>query len=439
MEAKRKIWIRRRSCMGLEKQDSIRRRDMTGKVLALGLIILLMGQFGMTVPAVANGDLSLHKIKVMTQNLYIGADIFAPLDGPIEELPLRVAETFAEVIQSNFPARAEILADIIARKRPDLLGLQEVFLLRQGPPDFLLNLLINAEGEVENGNYLGILMGKLEERGLYYHVAALVENTDVELPMFVGFDGEGMPQFRDLRVTDHDVILARDGIVTSNEVAYNYPDDISLQFSFDLGGGAELTIVSRRGFVAVDALVRGELFRIVNSHLEVRGKDLFAPEDPRSLGASAYQAAQAQYLIASLTDETLPVIVVGDLNSDPGDPIIPDSLTGFGYDIIPPYKQFRLNSYRDVWLTNPLSFWNGEGDGPTCCQDEDLRNDESALSERIDFVLVRNILGSLPFSVVGPLFAVVVGDEAHEKTDTDPPLWPSDHGGVAATMFIPTF
>jgi len=432
MEAKRKIWVCRRSFMGLEKQDSIRRREMTGKVLALALIILLIRQFGMTVPAVASDDLSFHKIKVMTLNLYIGADIFAPLDGPIGELPGRVFTTFTEVMQSNFPARAEALAEVVAKKRPDLIGLQEVFLLRQGPGDFLFNLLVNAEEEVENGNYLDILMEKLEERGLYYHVAALVENTDVELPMAT------LAGLVDLRVTDRDVILAREGIVTSNAVSQNYPDYMSLKFSFTLPNGV-LDIVSRRGFVAVDALVRGELFRIVNSHLEVRGKDLFPLEDPRSLGASAYQAAQAQYLIASLTDETLPVIVVGDLNSDPGDPIIPDSLTGLGYDIIPPYKQFRLNSYRDVWLTNPLSFWNGDGDGLTCCQDEDLRNDESALSERIDFVLVRNILGSLPFSVLGPLFAVVVGDEEHEKTDTDPPLWLSDHGGVVATMFIPTF
>jgi hypothetical protein len=438
MEAHKDKCIHRRSCMGFEKQVSDRRRAMIEKVLALGLIIIVLGPFGMTEPAAANSNLSLHKIKVMTQNLYIGADIFAPLNGPIGELPIRVAKTFAQVMQSNFPARAEALAEIIARNQPDFIGLQEVFLFRQSPSDFSTNPYPNAEGKVENGDYLKILLEKLGERGLHYIVAASVEDTDVELPMFVGLDGE-TPLLDDLRVTDHDVILVRDGIETSNPSPQNYPEYISLQFPFDLDGDGEpdLTIVSRRGFVSVDALVRGELFHIANTHLEVRGKDLFPPEDPRSLSASFYQAAQAQFLIASLAYETLPVIVVGDLNSDPRDPIIPASETDLGFPIIPPYKQFRLNLYRDVWLTNLLGFLNRKGF--TCCQDENLQNEESALSERIDLMFVRNMPGSLPFSIVGPVFAVVVGDKEHEKTNTFPPLWPSDHGGIAAVMFIPTF
>jgi len=434
MEAHKDRCIRKRSCMGFAKQDSDCRGSIIEKVLALALIIIVSGPLGMTEPAAANSSLSFHKIKVMTQNLYIGADIFAPLDGPIEELPLRVAETFAQVMQSNFPARAEALTEIIARYQPDLIGLQEAFLFRQeSPSDFFMNLSADAEEEVENGDYLNILLEKLEDRGLHYHVAAFVQNTDVELPMYTPGG------LIDLRVTDRDVILARDGIVTSNQFSQNYPEDISLQFPFDLDGDGDtdLTIVSRRGFVEVDALVRGELFRIVNTHLEVRGKDLFPPEDPMSLIASFYQAAQAQFLIASLAYETLPVIVVGDLNSDPRDPIILASETGLGFPIIPPYKQFRLNLYRDVWLTNLLGFMNHNGF--TCCQDENLQNEESALSERIDFMFVRNMPGSLPFSIVGPVFAVVVGDEEHEKTNTLPPLWPSDHGGVAASMFIPTF
>ena len=423
--------------MGLEEQDSNLRRYMIAKVLALVLIFFLTGPFGMTVSVAANSNLSFHKLKVMTQNLYIGADIFAPLGEPIDQLPFNVASTFAQVMASNFPARAEVLAEIIVRNQPDLIGLQEVFLFRrEHPGDFFMNLSVDAEVEVENGDYLNILLEKLVERGLHYHVAVSIENTDVELPMFVGFDGE-TPLFDDLRITDHDVILARDGIVTSNEFSHHYDEDISLRFSFVLPDGRPLTIVSKRGFVAVDALVRGELFHIANTHLEVRGKDLFPPEDPRSLSASVFQAAQAQTLIAFLSSETLPVIVLGDLNSDPGDPIIPDSLTGLGYDIIPPYKQFRLNNYRDTWRTNLLKFTNPYG--YTCCHDVNLQNVESTLSERIDFVLVRNRLGSSYFSVVGPVFAMVVGDEEQDKTDTVPPLWPSDHGGVLVTEFIPTF
>ena len=39
--------------------------------------------------------------------------------------------------------------------------------------------------------------------------------------------------------------------------------------------------------------------------------------------------------------------------------------------------------------------------------------------------------------MVGPVLAVVVGDEPRDKTDTSPALWPSDHGGVVAWLSIP--
>jgi hypothetical protein len=61
------------------------------------------------------------------------------------------------------------------------------------------------------------------------------------------------------------------------------------------------------------------------------------------------------------------------------------------------------------------------------------------LYERVDLIFVRNRCGEWQFTIPGPALAVVVGDEEQYKTDTVPPLWPSDHGGVAATMFIPKF
>jgi hypothetical protein len=69
-----------------------------------------------------------------------------------------------------------------------------------------------------------------------------------------------------------------------------------------------------RGYVGVDITVAGKDYRIVNTHLEVKD-----PPTPPIL-----QAAQAQELIATLAATTPPeksLVVMGDTNSSPVDPI----------------------------------------------------------------------------------------------------------------------
>jgi hypothetical protein len=100
--------------------------------------------------------------------------------------------------------------------------------------------------------------------------------------------------------------------------------------------------------------------------------------------------------------------------------------------IIPPYQQLIAAHYQDVWNTNILKLRNPEGF--TCCQLADLTNTTSILNERIDLIVIRNDLGFLPFSIVGPVFAVLVGDKPLGLAQ---PNWASDHAGVAATLFIP--
>jgi hypothetical protein len=73
---------------------------------------------------------------------------------------------------------------------------------------------------------------------------------------------------------------------------------------------------------------------------------------------------------------------------------------------------------------------NPGSDGFTCCQAPDLLNPNSTLSYRIDLVLTRGV------SVEN---IKLVGDQPSDRTlfpPSDPPLWPSDHAGVLATLRI---
>jgi len=343
------------------------------------------------------------RVEVMTQNVYVGADIFRVFDAQTpEEVPVVVAGILQTVFDTDFPARAEALAEEVHRYRPHLIGLQEVSLLRvQSPGDFLIGNPQPAETVLFD--YLDLLLAQLSDRGLHYRVAAVVENADVELPFLAGIE-DGVPTFDDVRLTDRDVILARADVATSDELAANY----AVNFQVPFGPGV---IDFRRGLAAVDARIHGRAYRFANTHLEVAS---IVPE---------IQQAQTQELLAALADEELPVIVVGDFNSSPDDPF-PS-----------PYGQLAAAGFDDAWLRALGAPPRRNPEGFTCCQTETLDNPESQLSERIDLVWLRPGGSPSPRAPRVLVRAVVVGDRARDRTDAG--LWPSDHAGlVVGTVLL---
>jgi endonuclease/exonuclease/phosphatase family metal-dependent hydrolase len=209
-------------------------------------------------------------------------------------------------------------------------------------------------------------------RGLDYRVAAEVENFDIEVPK-ANEDGS----YDDLRLTDFDVILARDDVITTNAASGTYA--AALHFR-----GISLP----RGWVAVDATINATTVRFASTHLE---------------SAPTVRHAQGVELIRILALENHPLILVGDFNT-----AAPDNLT---------YQSFLGAGYIDLW--------GGDGPGFTCCQAGNLSNQSSQLYERIDIVFTRNIAGVLPESKL-------IGDTPTEITESV--FWPSDHAGVIATF-----
>jgi hypothetical protein len=351
------------------------------------------------------------KLVVQSQMLYAGADLYrvlAPEEGnPLCDpnvtplcLPSIVDGVVDTLDATDFHARAEALAKQIKKDKPDVVGLQRVALWRtQSPGDVATNGIPDAQDVLYD--FLEILGDALNDAGAHYEVAAVVEDYDVELPRLVGFDGP-VPLLDDVRFTDREVILVRRGVDVSNVVTKNYATNLDI----DLGG---LTLQITRGYASVDARVRGVTYRVVSTLLE--------PIDPA--GDVTIQSAQAAELIADMEDTELPVIVVGSLFST-----AEDAETSA-------VRQLLGAHYVDMWTRRNIPVA-----GATCCQDEDLLNEESALSDRHDYVFVRNDLGRLPFSSVGRVKRIdTVGDEPRDKTPSG--LWPSNHAGILAVLAIP--
>lgn len=392
--------------------------------LFLGIFILLTGCGNQEIVAPETGDMSGQKIvaqpgemqyfdqtseaftfpeiggalRVMTRNIYLGFDVDVVLGAPNPaDIPVLVAEAYQMLLSTDFPARAKAIAREIYKTRPHLIGLQEVATIRiQSPGDAILGGTVPAEEVLYN--YLDILMSALENYGLHYKVAGIIQNADVELPMLVS---SNPPAFDDVRLTDHDVVLAREDVDISNVMAENYQARLIVP---------EVGIQIPRGFVAVDARTGGKKYRFVSTHLEPAPNDLILQ----------IQLAQAGELAASLADEKLPIVMLGDFNSP-----APTGAT---------YQFFESQGFIDTWTHNLLKY---NPNGYTCCFTPDLRNPEITLSERIDIVYVRkkSLFGGGQF--IGPVISVVVGDELRDRTPSG--LWPSDHAGVAARLQIPQF
>jgi len=349
--------------------------------LRLAVAVLLVG-------AAAGCDSSSSpetaEVVVMSQNLYLGADLFLVANEPNPQLiPFRVAQLYASVQATDFPARARAIAAEIDRQRPDLVGLQEVSTFYvQSPGDNLPGMPGTPATEVTI-DFLALLRAELQARGLAYEVASVLNNSDIELP--ATNDGQ---TFFDVRFRDSAVILARQGVTTSGAVERRFNALLTVPV-----GGVNQTYI--RGYQSVRATVDGKTLTFFNTHLEVGG------------AAAPFQEAQATELKAAVDATTGTVLLVGDLNS------AADGSTTASYGLMTEATQQPL---RDVFPAATTT-------EPTCCQDANLLNAVSTLSRRIDFVLFRGD----PVSFSGE----TVLDRPQDRVQSSAGLlWPSDHAGV---------
>jgi len=365
------------------------------------------------------------RLTVMTQNLYVGSNLFQILEGEAEDVPINAAQIFADMQYTDFSQRAVALADLIAKKRPHLVGLQEVSLIRVQCPD---DIIFPPNEPTPNAtevyaDYLQILMDALAERNQRYEIAAIVQDADVELPTAnLGGDLlEGCPYpLFDARLTDFDVTLRRSDVQVSNVIADNY------KYNFPVPTPAG-DIVFLRGYNIMTAEVQGRSYRVVNTHLEVSGNPV----------ANLFQLLQASELVGILdslsTIDDQVLVVMGDFNSSPdGGPIttcaVPPEFTSTT-DCPTPYAILAGSGFVDTW-------WLRNGameEGNTCCQAPLLDNDNSQLYERIDQVWVRPpAAGPQGPHFINAIHSDVLGDRQKDRTVDG--LWPSDHAGVAVGM-----
>lgn len=299
--------------------------------------------------------------------MYLGTDVKLLMTSSKDKINEKVTEAYRMFLATNFPVRVKTMAREIAAKRPDIIGLQEAVLWRVIFSYFPYTL-----------DFVQLLRIELAKQGLCYEVATQNKNMSVRLP-----DRHGNV----VHLLDRDVILVRkmSGIKVVNRKGANFETNLTINIA-----GQSVKIL--RGFSFVDIKKNGHLFRVINTHLETDFPNI--------------QIAQAREILGDSAKTRLPLIVMGDLNSD---------ANGMGEKS---YRMFTAEGFQDVWKAV------GKENGNTCCQDATLLNSKSELNERVDLILYKNGWQ--------PVETELVGASLNDKTPTR--LWPSDHAGVYAKL-----
>jgi len=318
------------------------------------------------------------EVSVMTQNLYVGADVDAVIGAlaspnPNDDVPalLFAINTLGE---TDFPARADAVADAIARARPHVVGLQEVSVIDIDLTGLGLPVVVHLD-------FLAILQAKLAERGLHYVLAAQVQNiTAVPLP--------------GISLVDHDAMLVdADRVTIVSASGQNFAVNVGV-----VAPGVEL----KRGWVTARTTIDGQPYTFVSLHAEA---------DLGGAHLDGLRALQIGEVVGTVGGDAR-VVMMGDFNDVPTSSMH-QVLTGAGFT--------------DVWAALRPGVI-----GFTCCHLPNLSDQIADFSQRIDYVFTRGIAGPND-KVIGQIdrFGDVPADRLAGPAH---PIWPSDHAGVTATL-----
>ena len=327
-----------------------------------------------------------------TANAYDGADLnpaiaLDPADpNYLQKLLATVTGIYGQILASDPPTRLVGLAREIAATQPEVVGLEEMWTLQTAPA--------TAAGPGEFStvfDWLQLLINALAAQGAHYQAVVTTTEADIIMPLLDLQSGAVIFG----RLTDHEVILVRTDL-PAGYLRVSNPQTGRFNTYFQI---PSVGLSVYRGWCSVDVFMRGERFRFICSHLEEET-------------LPAVQKAQALELLAGPANVPMPVLLVGDFNADP--------LHRNGTTT---YDEFINASFKDAWLTlNPAD----PAGGLTWGHDSLLADPSVGFVWRIDLVLYRG--GALVPS------AAEVLDPTLSQTQS--PMWPSDHAAVSATFTL---
>lgn len=256
--------------------------------------------FAHEIPAQADADAT---VTVVSRNIYLGADVGSALE-LLPDMPAAAQLMWEQVAATDFSRRAPLLA----ADAPDVVAIQEATTWECRPTLFGSSTVVF--------DFFGQLLEATQDTAVEYVLASAGDRTAMNpgysIPVLPYLTTVRDPQtFQPLFGTDS----AACGFTIGDAllVRADRADDVR-----DVGQGDYSTIYSivpvlfeiDRGYVWIDLAVGSGEVRFVTTHLESLWSE----------GATPVNALQAQELVEVVDGWGLPLVVMGDFNSDPRDP-----------------------------------------------------------------------------------------------------------------------
>jgi endonuclease/exonuclease/phosphatase family metal-dependent hydrolase len=306
---------------------------------------------------VATADAKPAKVTVMTRNLYLGADLSPGTTATsLQSLVNGAGQILNQVDANNFPVRAKGLAREVLTTKPDIVGLQEVALWRTEP---CYQSPMPPKATTVRYDFLASLLSELNKGKKLYRAAVVKPEFDFEV--WANTDGNeqtsgpNCPSGSEIngRLTMRDVILVRSGVKTAKAKSGTFKTLLRVK-------PAGVNIDVTRGWTALDATVRGKKIHVVNAHFEAfdNSPNGNSTNADKTVGNGEVREAQAKELVAGPGKSKLPVVALGDFNSDvktevkKGDGLAYRALLKGGFVERSTYKPLGCCLNADILTTN---------------------------------------------------------------------------------------
>ena len=406
------------------------------------------------------------QLTVMSRNLYLGADVYAAAQF-LPDLQAASQYLWENMQQTSCDARADAFADEVMRTRPDVIGLQEAATW------YCRDAYASSARIVYD--YTQLLIDALDRRGVAYMVA----RAPAALPsQHTGFSIPTVPYITTVRdpvlfpalfgsdtascgFAVADVLLVH--ATRAGDVYRSGASDFVFDYTLVPG-----LVDMNRGYAWLDMHVGAQTVRVVSTHVEAFFYDNLQP----------YSIRQTKQLIHDLEGTTSALIVLGDFNNDPHDPIPRGQLntgarltasaacpaqpvlltSATADDTCNTYWMMRHAAYADVGpesMFGANATWGYSADlsGPAIDRllESEFHQTALGLTARLDYIFVRNGATVVTADIIGnewPHHGWPCARDSQQQNAKGTALLlglpytdehgcaPSDHAGVVATIRI---
>lgn len=389
---------------------------------------------GLSVPAASAAD---EPLTVMSRNLYLGADVGVALE-LIPDFPAAAQFMWDQVAATDFSKRASKLAAEVIANDVDVVGLQEATtwfckknLWSKKVVVFNFTEEFLQATKAAGREYVLATKDGVRALNVGYSIPAIPYLTMVNDPL----------RFQPIFGSDRAAcgFEIGDAIAIKRELLSNIRAVGNSEYESSYSIIPKIMTIYR-GYTWIDLRYGQSTVRVVSTHLESLWDS----------GKVPLSAIQAKQLIDDLGQSDMPLIVMGDFNSDPRDPRSPQSPNPGGQpesseackaQRAQPNLENAITACNAYWLMRAAGFsdvgpdaldgahftWGMgallTGADPLRLKSAQEMGNKWGFTDRLDYIFTKNGAVAANSKLIGNL----------------PPgegLWPSDHAGVSADIIL---